>query len=340
MEERITPLSAGEAGVSRVRAALADRVRETLEELLKLELDEVLGALRQERTSGRSGYRNGSYERSIVTQTGSTKVHVLRARLADEGGGTVEHQSEILPRYARRSREVDAAIVACYLAGANTRRIRKALEPLLGESQLSKSSISRVVTKLKDRFDEWSRQDLSGEGSLVLYLDAMRLPVRLVRRVVNVPVQAVIGVRPGGEKLLLSLRIAPSESTASWTGVVEDLADRGLRAPKLVIVDGNRGLLRSIAKTWLDADVQRCTKHKLENLLAKAPKHCQEEVKRDYRDIVYAEDLEEAQKSYDRFCAKWSKLCAGVVTSLQEAGHDLLTFYRKRPTNPIFVLDC
>ncbi len=51
-------------------------------------------------------------------------------------------------------------------------------------------------------------------------------------------------------------------------------------------------------------------------------------MKRDYRDIVYAADLETAQKAYDALCEKWSKLCVEAVTSLQEAGHDLLTFYR------------
>jgi len=328
MEEAITTLSSRESSVDRIRAALSVKLREALEELLEAELDEVLGAFRHERTGERRGYRNGSYERQLVTEMGPTAITVARARIDDGAGGTREHQSEIVPKYERRMARVNEMILGCYLGGANTRRIRRAQEPVLGGGNLSKSAISRVVTKLRDRFDEWTQQDLAAEGSLVLYLDAMHLPVRMARRVVRVPVQAVIGVRQSGEKLLLSLRIAPSESTASWKGVVEDLRDRGLHAPKLAIVDGNKGLLRSIADCWSKTGVQRCTKHKLENLLAKAPKHCHDELKRDYRDIVYAKDLENAQKAYDHFCAKWSKLCVEVVTSLQEAGPNLLTFYR------------
>lgn len=328
MSESITPLPCRESAVDLLRESLRSKVRDVIEELLQSELDEVLGAVRHERTGDRAGYRNGSYERQLVTEMGPTTLTVPRARVEGEGSETREHQSEILPKYERRSRRVNEAIIGCYLAGANSRRIRKALQPLLGSSQLSKSAISRVVIKLKSKFDEWMARDLSAEGSLVLYLDGMYLPVRLARRVIRVPVQAVVGVRESGEKLLLSLRIAPSESTASWKGVVEDLRDRGLHAPQLLVVDGNKGLLRAIRDTWSSADIQRCTKHKLENLLAAAPKHCHEEIKREYRDIVYAEDLEAAQKAYDSFCAKWSKLCAAVVTSLQEAGHDLLTFYR------------
>jgi len=328
MEQPITPLPGSESPIDLLRDSLSSKVREVIEELLEAELDEVLGAARSERTDRRAGYRNGSYERQLVTETGSTTLTVPRARIKDGHGGVREHRSEIVPTYERRSRRVNEAIIGCYLAGANSRRIRKALAPLLGTSQLSKSAISRVVVKLKSKFEEWMARALSDEGSLVLYLDGMYLPVRLARRVVRVPVQAVVGVRESGEKLLLSLRIAPSESTASWKGVVEDLRDRRLRAPQLVVADGNKGLLRAIRDTWPLADIQRCTKHKLENLLEKAPKHCHDEIKRDYRDIVYADDLETAQKAYDSFCAKWSKLCVEVVTSLQEAGHDLLTFYR------------
>ncbi len=343
MQDHITTLPSRESIADRLRETLSSKVREAIEELLQAELDEVLGALRHERTDVRRGYRNGSYERNVVSEVGSTKVKVPRGRIEDQSGKTHEHVSEILPKYERRMKRVNEAIVGLYLAGANTRRIRRALDPLLGGSQLSKSAISRVVTKLRERFNEWMQRDLSQEGVLVVYLDAMHLPVRLARRVVRVPVQAVIGVRKDGEKLLLTLRIAPSESTSSWKGVVEDLAERGLPAPKLAVVDGNKGLLRSIRDTWAGTDLQRCTKHKLTNLLDKAPKYCHEELKRDYRDIVYAADLKTAQKAYDSFCRKWSKLCVEAVSSLQEAGHDLLTFYRYpksqwkslRTTNPI-----
>jgi len=144
-------------------------------------------------------------------------------------------QDLILAAVNEANRKVDEALLGCYLAGTNTRRIRKALAPLLGSSSLSKSAISRVIGRLKDRFEEWRQRDLSRGGYQILFLDAMRLPIRIARRVVKVPVQAVLGVREDGQKLLLSLQIAASESTASWKGVVEDLAGRGLPSPVLVI---------------------------------------------------------------------------------------------------------
>lgn len=329
--------------IRRLLESMREKCCEAIEELLNEEINEALGALRYRRTEGRAGYRNGSYERQVVTAGGAATIAMPRAVVKDETGAWVEHRSRVLPAGARRIPAIDAVILGSYLGGMNTRKIRRALEPLLGAKALSKSAISRVVGKLKDRFGQWMERDLTGEVVVRLYLDAMMLPVRMARRVVRVPVQAAVGVRADGQKVLLSLRVAPSESTLSWKGMIEDLVTRGLRAPEVVIVDGNAGLLRAIREHWSGSDIQRCTKHKWENIKGASPKHCHAELKRDYDAIVQAKDLESAQKAYDAFTRKWARLCEGAVKSLHEAGADLLTFYRYprsqwkslRTTNPI-----
>lgn len=325
------------------RRTIRARVQEAIEEILEEELEAALGARRYQRGEQRRGYRNGREEREVVTANGPVALGVPRGRLFDKDGGSSEWRSDLLPRYQRRTREVNEAILGCYLGGVNTRRVRRSLKPLLGEQLLSRSSISRLVARLKNLFERWRERDLSEEKVLIVYLDAMRLAVRLVRRVVKVPVQASVGVLADGRKVLLSLEIASSESNASWHLAVKALADRGLGCPQLVIVDGNQGLSNAIRSHWAGALVQRCTFHKLENLLAKAPKHCHDELKRDYRGIVDAENLEAAEEARSAFVAKWSGLSKEVVRSLEEAGEELLTFYRfprsmwkcLRTTNPI-----
>ena len=84
-----------------------------------------------------------------------------------------------MPRYARRTREVDEAILGTYLSGANSRRICKALKPLLGEEHLSKSAVSRVVSRLKERFEEWQNRALSEEVYAIVYLDGFHMKVRM-----------------------------------------------------------------------------------------------------------------------------------------------------------------
>lgn len=330
----------------RFRQDIHDRIRrktrEAIEAVLEEELTAALGSEAYERSDDRRGYRNGVQVRTITAAGGSREVRIPRGRLIDDEGTTSEFRSEILPRYARRTKEVDEAVLGVYLAGANSRRIRKALEPLLGSVNLSKSAVSRVVGRLKALFEAWSYRDLSTERYAVIYLDGFHLKIRVARRVVSVPVLAVLGVAEDGTKVLISLRVAASEAAGQWSGVLIDLQKRGLMAPRLIVADGHAGLNKAI-EAWSGVLVQRCTKHKLANLDEHCPRHARPEMRRDYRGIVDAANGIAARKAYDAFVAKWSKLCPAVARSLEEAGQELLTFYEfpkamwrsLRTTNPL-----
>jgi hypothetical protein len=116
-----------------VRETLRSKVREAIEATLEEELAAALGSEWYERGDGRRGYRNGSQARTVTTELGPRELRIPRGRIAQANGITTEFRSEVVPRYARRTRQIDEAILGIYLAGANSRRIRKALEPLLGE---------------------------------------------------------------------------------------------------------------------------------------------------------------------------------------------------------------
>ncbi len=127
----------GGAEVLRLRQSIETQMRrrilEAIEFVLDEELTEALGTGRYERGETRRGYRNGHQARRITTAVGTQTLEVPRGRIVEPDGSSREFHSQALPRYARRTREVDEAILGAYLAGANTRRIRKALMPLLGE---------------------------------------------------------------------------------------------------------------------------------------------------------------------------------------------------------------
>lgn len=309
-----------------IEAQFRRHIREALDVALAEELAVALASDRHERTEHRRGYRNGSVERTITTPEGTRTVSVPRGRVAGTSGATTEFHSELLPRYARRTREIDDAILGCYLGGINSRRIRTALKPLLGERHFSKSAVSRIVGRLKALFAAWQGRDLSAERYAVIFLDGVHLNVRLAKRVVSVPVLATLGVTETGQKCLLSLRLAVSEATTTWGAVITDLQQRGLVAPLLLIVDGNGGL-KSALKRWDGVRIQRCTTHKLANLKEHCPRHARPEMKRDYDKIIYASDGLAARAAYEAFLKKWSTLCPAVATSLAEAGLELLTFY-------------
>lgn len=166
---------------------------------------------------------------------------------------------------------------------------------------------------------------------MVLYLDAIYPLLRNASRVIKQPVLVALGVRQDGEKVVLGMMTAGGESTDGWALLIRDLAERGLQPPQLIVSDGNKGLRAACAQVWGSFQHQRCTIHKLRNLQAKAPKHCLDELREDYRGIVYAESYEQAVSHRQRFLAKWSKKCPSVAASLEEAGDDLLTFWSFPP---------
>ena len=329
MGESIERLGAMEElfGRDRLAEALRGKVREMIMTLAEAELAEVLAAGSYERNRARRGYRNGRRQRSISTGLGATVIELPRARIT-EGEREREWQSRLIARYQRRSRSVDQALLGCYLSGANGRRIRGALSPLLRGTPLSKSAISRLVGRLEELFTQWRGRSLATEAVVFLYLDAIALRVRIAKKVISVPVLVGLGVREDGQKVILDLELLQSESRSCWEGFVEGLINRGLKPPCLAIIDGNKGLRAAMDKNWPGTAVQRCTVHKLRNLERHAPRHALEEVKSDYHRIVYAESLEQATKAYREFISKWKKLAAKVVVSLEEAGEELLTFYR------------
>ena len=288
-------------GPDRLTEALRGKVREMILTLAEAELAEVLAAQPYERKGERRGYRHGKRSRSISTGLGATVIELPRARLT-EGGEEKEWQSRLIERYQRRARSVDSALLGCYLSGANGRRIRGALAPLLRGAPLSKSAISRVVGRLGALFSQWRQRSLKTESVVFLYLDAIALRVRVANKVVSAPVLVALGVKADGHKVVLDLELMQSESGECWGGFIEGLVHRGLKRPRLVIIDGNKGLRVALDKNWPGIEVQRCTVHKLRNLERHTPRHALEEVKSDYHRIIQAESWNQRGKRTGNLC--------------------------------------
>jgi putative transposase len=210
----------------------------------------------------------------------------------------------------------------------NTRKVKQAIRPLLRNAPLSKSAISRLIQRMKDYFEAWKTMPLTGLRIAYLYLDGIYVRVRCGGKTRSLPVLAVVGIKPDGEKMLLALEVRGGESEAAWKGVLEKLVARGLKAPKLLITDGGPGLMSALDLTWPEVPRQRCAVHKLRNLLSHAPEAMHEEIRTDFHAIVYAEGLEDARTAYEGFLRKWRRLAEGVARSLEEGGEDLLTFLR------------
>ena len=253
-----------------IERAVRDRVRSFIEELIEGELAAVLARPRYgrrakdgdgiENAAGVAGHRHGSRTRTLTGTFGQTAIAVPRARLVQPDGGTTEWKSRALRAYQRRTLAAEALIAGAYLAGVNTRRVRRALTALF-RSAAGKDIVTRTWRKVKGDWDAWNARSLADEPIVRLILDGTVVRVRLDRKATAISLLVVIGVRTDGQKVLLAVRSMGGESAEAWRTVLDDLIRRGLRDPEFLIVDGAAGLDKAIAAVWDGAPVQRCTVH-------------------------------------------------------------------------------
>jgi transposase-like protein len=327
------PLLASEAGFDPIEDRLRASVRATIEAMFEEELAAFLGRLRYGRGGGKTkGYRHGHRERQLTGTFGTETLRVPRARVEDEAGKVTEWRSQALPRYQRLTKTAEALIAAVYLAGTNTRRVKRALFGLF-QGAVGKDVVSRAWRKVKVDWDAWCARSLAEEDIVRLILDGTVVKTRLDRKATNISVLAAVGVRRDGQKVLLAIKNMGGESTAAWGQFLADLDARGLRRPEFVIVDGAPGLEAALVALWgEDLPIQRCTVHKHRNLLAHAPKHMHEELGNDYHDMIYADTAAEVEVRRKAFLRKWRLKCQAVADSLEEAGDRLFAFTRLDPS--------
>jgi transposase-like protein len=321
----------GEEWFDALESGVRRQIRLFIEELLEAELEAALGRGRYDRGQGSAGYRHGHRDRQLLGTFGPVTVSLPRARLQVADGKTEEWRNQTLPAYKRLTRQAEALIAGVYLAGANGRRVRRALAALFGGA-VGKDTVSRAWHKLQADWQAWQKRDLGEDDIVRLILDGTVVSVRLDRKATTISVLVALGVRGDGQKVLLAVRNMGGESEAAWRALLDDLVGRGLATPELLIIDGAAGLAKAIAALWPDVPVQRCTVHKHRNLLAHAPKKLHDEISADYTAMIYAKTAKEVEGKRKAFLQKWRLRCKAVADSLEEAGLQLFTFLRFPPS--------
>ena len=252
--------------------------------------------------------------RSLTGTFGPTQIAVPRARIIGEDGKTAEWKSKSLRAYQRRTKQAEALIAGAYLSGTNTRRVRRALSAVF-KGAVSKDVVSRTWRKVKGDWDAWNVRSLKDEPIVRLILDGTVVRARLDKKATSISLLVAMGVRQDGQKVLLAVKNMGGESEAAWRALLDDLVNRGLKTPELVIVDGAAGLEKAL--TALSSD-----------LLVHAPARLHEEISADYNDMIYADSKPEIEARRKAFIRKWRLKCRAVADSVEEAGDKLFTFTR------------
>ena len=200
-------------------------------------------------------------------QTGVGPVEVRRAKVRDRGeAGAAEKirfSSSILPKWARRTKSLDALLPVLYLRGVSTGDFQEALAALLGKDarNLSPAVIARLTAEWQADYDAWRRRDLSARRYVYVWADGVYLQARMEDAAECMLV--LIGATPEGKKELVGFQTGVRESAQSWRELLIDIKQRGLEiAPDLAVGDGALGFWKAIEQVFPSTRHQRCWVHK------------------------------------------------------------------------------
>ena len=228
--------------------------------LMEAEVDQQLGAEKSQRTDGRSGYHSGYRPRRLDTRMGTMYLMVPKVR---QGG--------YIPFFVTERKRSEAALIQvvqeAFVQGVSTRKMEK-LAQSLGIENLSRSQVSEMTKGLNEQVNEFRNRPLSNTVYPVLWVDALYEKVRVDGRIVSMAILIVFGVDENGHRDIIAVEPMAEESRSPYGVLFQDLKDRGLTTPKLIISDAHSGLVSAIQESFPGASWQRCKVHFMRNILA------------------------------------------------------------------------
>jgi putative transposase len=264
-------------------------VKHPLKEAINQYRQEALqqaGAAQYERTDARKAHRNGYKGRSLKTRYGETILRKTQFR-------EFPFETQVFGRYARVEKALVNAIVESYLQGVSTRRIQEIVAHL-GIDQLSPASVSRMAKDLDNQVQAFLLRPIE-QTIPYLFVDASYYKVRDGARYVTKAVLVVAGVREDGYREILGARVTDCENEGFWSGLFEDLNERGLTGIQLVVSDGHTGIQKAAEAAFLGASWQmcevHCTRAVLKNVARKDQKEVVERLREAYGDGQKLQEL-------------------------------------------------
>lgn len=284
-----------------------------LNEAMKIERSEHLGAGLHERSDNRIGYANGFKSKKVKTRLGELSLQVPQTRGTEFYPGALE-------KGIRSERALKLALAEMYVQGVSTRKVARITEELCG-LELSSMQVSRAAQALDESLEAWRNRPLG--VTPYVFLDAQYQKVRHGGRVIDCAVLIALGVTETGHRQVLGCSVSLSESEVHWREFLVGLQERGLCGVKLFVSDAHEGLKAARGAVFPAIPWQRCQFHLQQNAQSYVPRQSmRREVANDIRGIFNASDEAAATEQLRLFLKKYEstapKLAQWAETALME----------------------
>lgn len=297
---------------------MAQAMQLLINEAMKLERSQVLGAQPYERTPERRGYANGYKPKTVHSRVGRLELAVPQAR-------GVEFYPSALERGTRSERALALAVAEMYLQGVSTRKVTAVMEQLCGR-EVTSMQVSRAVQALDDELTKWRERPL-GEMHYLL-LDARYEKVRVGGTVVSCALLVAVGVTPDGHRTILGVSVSLSEAEVHWRDFLAGLQARGLHGVQLITSDDHSGLRAALTARFSGVKWQRCQFHLAKNLFDHLPPNVpQEAASADLRAVFNAPNRAEAERLLSLMVSKYAPSAKKLAAWLEENVPEGLTVF-------------
>jgi len=298
-----------------------------LNQILQAEMTEHLRAEPGEETDDRRGYRNGTYERKLTTRVGTIELEVPRDR---EG----TFQTALFQRYQRSEKALVLTLMQMVVQGVSTGRVKEITTELCGR-EFSKSTVSRLAKDLDEQVQAWAERPLQREYPFLM-LDAMQLKVRRQKAVRSTTAMLAVGISEDGQREILGLEMALSETEEGWRRFIRQLKKRGLSGVELATSDAHEGLKQALQESFPGLIWQRCQSHFRRNVLDQTPSDYRDQMHEVLDQILEADSQEEARTQLDELRERLEEKAPSALQALEGGFYEATAVlalpekYRKR----------
>lgn len=289
----------------------------SLNSILKAESAEQLNAAPYERSSERTGSRNGFRERELTTRIGTITLRVPKHR------GGQPFKTIIFSSYSRSEAALVAGMAEMVVNGVSTRKVTQIMEALCGTSY-SKSAVSDLCKDLDRQVEEFRLRPITGRYPFMA-VDATYFKVRENYRIVSKAFMIAYGTNESGIREVLGFGVYPKESKEAWKDFLYGLRNRGLDGLQMVTSDAHEGIRYALDQIFPGVPWQRCQLHFCQNIADKVPGKYRPGIRAELQEMFQSGTRNDARKKKDEILKSYGDIAEPAMNCLDEGFESAMT---------------